>query len=992
VKEFGIFSVFQRVWRTGKSEYFPPAIYRDERDRETWRESWVYRLTSGEIVTVYNEITERKRAEEALRESEARLNEAQHNAHIGSWRYLPPEMFIWSDEMYELFKLPREIPVTHAAALSQVHPEDRAGNSQGAFKRALESGKAHFSSEYRVIWPDGQIRWMSSIGKIRRDAAGRAIDASGTVQDITERKLTEEALQQSERKYFSLFDGMSEGFGLHELIFDGEGKPCDFRFLELNRAWEEHMGVPRRTVVGRTMKEVWPKLAPYWLELFSKVAMTGDPVRYENMNDELHRWFETFAYSTKRNQFALLSIDITKRKQAEEALSRSEENFRSLFEQAPDGIFTTDADGHFLDANRAGMQMLGYSADELRHLSVSDIVAPEDLHQVGLQLDRLASGELVVSEWRFQPKVGPFRHGELVAKRLSDGRLQAMVRDITDRKQAETALRESERQLNEAQHSAHIGSWRYRPDGTFVVSDEIYELYKLPRDAQVTFESFVAALHPEDQARAAARFQKQLESGALDFSQNEDRVVWPDGQVRNTMSLGKIRRDADGRVIEVVGTAQDVTERVLAEAALRESEEKFRTLADFVPQMVWMCTPDGLNTYFNHRWVEYTGMTLEESYGRGWNTPFHDDDKQKAWDAWNHAVATGDPYRVGSRLRGADGSYRWFLMQGIPLRDASGNIVKWFGSCTDVEDMKHAENALRKAEERFSKAFHNAPMAITISTETDGRYVDVNDAFLDMLGYRREDFVGHTAAELRFWMEMSDREEMLRQLKEGRRGTVAKHNARYQTTKGELREAEVWAQSIELDGQPCVLAITRDITEIRLLEAEFRQAQKMEAVGLLAGGVAHDFNNLLMIIGSYARLIPMHIEDRKKVERDAMQIDEAVSRAASVTRQLLAFSRKQVLQPTVLSVNSLVLTLSKMLPRLLGEDVEMSLVRNATGKVKADATQLEQVILNLAVNARDAMPSGGKLIIETADVNSDGVYPRHPGTVIPAGDYVMIAR
>ena len=137
-------------------------------------------------------------------------------------------------------------------------------------------------------------------------------------------------------------------------------------------------------------------------------------------------------------------------------------------------------------------------------------------------------------------------------------------------------------------------------------------------------------------------------------------------------------------------------ERKRAELALQESEVKFRTLSELVPQMVWACTPDGLNVYFNQRWVEYTGLTLEESYGRGWNTPFHDDDKQTAWDAWNGAVATGDPYQVESRLRAADGSYRWFLMRGVPLRDASGSIVKWFGTGTDIDEMKRAGEETRK--------------------------------------------------------------------------------------------------------------------------------------------------------------------------------------------------------------------------------------------------------------------------------------------------------
>jgi PAS domain S-box-containing protein len=147
-----------------------------------------------------------------------------------------------------------------------------------------------------------------------------------------------------------------------------------------------------------------------------------------------------------------------------------------------------------------------------------------------------------------------------------------------------------------------------------------------------------------------------------------------------------------------------IKERERAQAALHESEAAFRTLAESVPQLVWICNPDGLNVYFNQRWVEYTGLTLEESYGRGWNTPFHADDKQAAWQAWNHAVESGDTYRVESRLRRADGSYHWFLIRGVPSRDDAGQIVKWFGTCTDIDDLKQAEQEARSARERLALA------------------------------------------------------------------------------------------------------------------------------------------------------------------------------------------------------------------------------------------------------------------------------------------------
>jgi two-component system cell cycle sensor histidine kinase/response regulator CckA len=248
--------------------------------------------------------------------------------------------------------------------------------------------------------------------------------------------------------------------------------------------------------------------------------------------------------------------------------------------------------------------------------------------------------------------------------------------------------------------------------------------------------------------------------------------------------------------------------------------------------------------------------------------------------------------------------------------------------------------------------------------------------------------IGHTAAELRFWDEPLDRMEMLRQLMDDRQ--VARHQARYRTAKGEIREAEVWAESIELDGQACVLAVTRDITEVQQLEAQFRQAQKMEAVGRLAAGVAHDFNNVMSIIMGYSDLLLGLIAPENPMNRYVSETKKAAKRAALLTTRLLAFSRKQVVFPRILDLNDVVHNATSMLLQLVGEDIEIEFRPTAPlGSIKADPSQIEQVLMNLVVNARDAMPTGGKIIIETGEAELDEDYAsRHPGSV--AGQHVVL--
>ena len=326
--------------------------------------------------------------------------------------------------------------------------------------------------------------------------------------------------------------------------------------------------------------------------------------------------------------------------------------------------------------------------------------------------------------------------------------------------------------------------------------------------------------------------------------------------------------------------------------------------------------------------------------------------------------------------------------QASPLKDKHGIVNGGVVAFREITERKLAEEALLKSEERFSKAFRNNPLAITISTEAEGRYLDVNDAFLGLLGYRRQDVIGHTAAELNFWREPLDRIEMLRQLRDDKR--VTKHQTRYRTSKGESREAEVWAESIELGGQPCVLAITRDITEVQQLEAQFRQAQKMEAVGRLAAGVAHDFNNVMSIIMGYSDLLLGLIAPENPMNRYVSETKKAAKRAALLTTRLLAFSRKQVVFPRILDLNDVVHNATSMLLQLVGEDIEIEFRPTIPlGSVRADPGQIEQVLVNLVVNARDAMPAGGKIIIETGEAELDEDYvSRHPGS--DAGQHVVL--
>jgi two-component system cell cycle sensor histidine kinase/response regulator CckA len=294
-----------------------------------------------------------------------------------------------------------------------------------------------------------------------------------------------------------------------------------------------------------------------------------------------------------------------------------------------------------------------------------------------------------------------------------------------------------------------------------------------------------------------------------------------------------------------------------------------------------------------------------------------------------------------------------------------------------------------RSEERFRKAFSASPEPIVIATLAEGRYIDVNESFLRITGHRREEVVGRTSLELKFWTRPEDRAAIVEAL--STKEMVRDWEINYCTKSGEQRTCLDSADVIEIAGQKCVISVLKDITEKKIMEKQLRQAQKMEAIGQLSGGIAHDFNNLLGVIIGYGEALEEELPREGPAHKKCEQIVKAGQRAASLTRQLLAFSRQQVLEPKVLDLNAVVLDLEKMLRRLIGEDIDFKTeLSSPLGRIKADQGQIEQVIMNLVVNARDAMPRGGRLTIETSNADLDEDYCRlHPQQ--KPGPHVLLA-
>jgi len=421
--------------------------------------------------------------------------------------------------------------------------------------------------------------------------------------------------------------------------------------------------------------------------------------------------------------------------------------------------------------------------------------------------------------------------------------------------------------------------------------------------------------------------------------------------------------------------------------ALAATEMKFRALIEHSTDGILLLDRNHRVLFSSTAVQRILGYSTSKIIGQNFGELVHPEERAEMIRLWRHCPPGGTENRL-SRVRHASGQWRDLecVYSNLLHEPRVRGIVINF---RDVTESSLAAEALRKSEEKFSKAFRSSPLAISISTKAEGIYLDVNDAFLRTFGYARADIIGQSSLQLGIWAEPEQRKALMRELEH--RSLVTGLRATFKTKKGDLCDAEIAAEPIDLGGTPCVLAITRDVTETRHLEAQLRHVQKMEAVGRLAGGVAHDFNNFLMVMRSYAQLIELQSRD-PSIKDHSKRIVDAADRGANISRQLLAFSRKQPQQLRKLDLNRTVSDFCKLLPGFIGEDVKLRVsVGGEPAVVMADQGQVEQVIMNLAVNARDAMPSGGQLAVEVSQVQLGENASEYHGARIPPGDYVVLA-
>jgi PAS domain S-box-containing protein len=694
--------------------------------------------------------------------------------------------------------------------------------------------------------------------------------------------------------------------------------------------------------------------------------------------------------------------NVTDRITAEEALRRSEARFRVMIEKSTEVISLTSADGTTRYVSPSGWKLLGFTPGEEGAEPLGRHVVAEDLQRLKADVARLVSaGQRDMSaEFGVYHRDGSLRWIDATfTNLLDDPDVAALVgnyRDVTARKLAEEALLANRNALEQAQAIAHVGSFSsgIHPEDEIHWSRETCRIFGVPEGTAMTVQSLFARVHPADREALRLAERNAIENDLpIDV---EHRVERPDGRLCWVRVRASVERATVVGPPRMTGTVQDVTDQHLALEALRASEERYRRIVETTVEGVFTYDADNVITFVNGRMAEMLRCAVEEAVGQS-VFAFIDGASREDAERRIGRRKRGIEERSDFRFRRKDGTDLWASAQATAFFDGEGRFAGAVAMVTDISEQRLA----RELQARLAAIVESSEDAI-LSASLDGVITSWNAGAERLYGYSAAEMIGQSLSLLSPPGVSDDERSTLEQVARGE--AVPPRETMRRRKDGSTIDVGLTVSPIR-DAAGTIIGaskIARDLTArkqaeaaLRRTEEQFRQAQKMEAVGRLAGGVAHDFNNLLSVILSYAELSVGVLRTGDPMREDIEEIRLAADRATGLTRQLLAFSRQQVLQPRVLDLNDTLKAMERMLGRLLGEDIELTwLTPPHLGRVLADAGQIEQVVMNLAVNARDAMPHGGKLTIETDNVEVDAGYAGAAVGVtgsIPPGDYVMLA-
>ncbi|WP_020475454.1 PAS domain S-box protein [Zavarzinella formosa] len=731
-----------------------------------------------------------------------------------------------------------------------------------------------------------------------------------------------------------------------------------------------------------------------WAKQEGVVGFAGYPLIVE---DRLVGVLAMFSRSPIRREMfdhlagvADLVAQLIERKRNEEALRAGELRYRELADAIPQIVWTATPDGALDHLNARSTQYTGLPLSELTGWNWGSVIHPDDLPQtVTGWMEIIQSGTPRMLEFRIRRADGEYRWHitRQVVSRGPDGKVVGWYgtsTDIHDQKVAEEALRASETRFRMLVDTLPHKMWITDANGMALYLNQRGLTQLRTTEEEIRGRGWLRFVHPDDKESVLEEWEASVRAGTP--CRNEYRMQCPAGEYRWYLSQGVPLKGPDGRVDKWVGTWTDINEQKRAEELVRQSSELLHAVAESTTEAVFVKDREGRYLLFNPAAARFVGKPVGEVLGRTDDHIFEPASARSVMAKDRAIMESGIPNTSEEELTAA-GITRTYLVTKAPHRNPAGEIIGLVGISRDVSDIKRAELELRLRDRAIQAVSQG--ILITDPNQPDNPIIYVSPSCERLTGYKSEEMLGRNC---RFLQGRDTDRETVRAIRAAidARRPVTTELLNYRKDGTPFWNNLAIAPVMDGDRLSHFIAVQTDVSDRRKMEDQFRQSQKMEAVGQLAGGVAHDFNNLLTIINGYSEIL---LDDPASdaLRPTLLEIREAGERAAGLTAQLLAFSRKTIIEPKILDLNDVVDSIGKLLRRLIGEDIKFTTHLAARlHRIKADPGLVEQVIMNLAVNARDAMPGGGRLTIETKNTKLMAEeLPNYPECL--PGPYVRMA-
>lgn len=919
-------------------------------------------------------------------------------------------------------------------------------------REKLDYAKAHpfekgapLIVETQIMRKDGALIWVENNISFNRDENGVPFEIIGVIRDITERKKVEETFKESEKLHRMIVENMQDSITL--LDFDLNyiyQSPSEVRVTGWTAEEIRHISI-KDQMPPESFAAAEKVLAEEFEREFSGQPL--DPHRKRVMELQIYRkdgsliWEETTASfyrdeTGKAVGILLCQRDITDRKKAEQAFAESEKRYRMIVENMHDSIATLDMNLKLTYQSPSEIRLTGYTPEEVARLAPGDIMTPESRAHVRSILEaefaREFSGDpvdphhFVTLDVEVYHKDGHRLWQEVTASfnRDENGKpveIMLVSRDITERKKMEAALKESERRYRMIVENMHDTIWTMDLD--------LHYTYQSPSEVRVTgytpeeimqppIEKVISkATYERVTQLFAEELEKEFSGQPLDPHRSrtiEVEMIHKDGSTIWQEISASFNRDENGKPIEIMLVGRDITERKKVEEELRESEKRYRMIVENMQESIALIDLNLQYIYQSPSEIHISGYTPEEII----QIPSEKQFTPESFARGSQMLAEElelefsgkpvDPHRsrtIELEYYRKDGSTVWLEVTASFQRDETGKPMGILMVSRDINERKKMEAALKESEKRYRMIVENMQDTISL-LDLDLNYVYQSPSEIRVTGFTPEEVIQIpsekqvTPASYERAVELFS-EELAREFSgepvDPHRSIVIELEA-YRKDGSTVWIEETCTFQRDDNGKPIgILMAGRNITERKKAEqerdklaAQLLQSQKMETVGRLAGGVAHDFNNMLNVILGYIDLAKMRLTMENPIYTDLLEIEKAATRSRDLTAQLLAFSRKQIISPKVVNLNALIAETQKTITRLIGEDIDLKFYpAGDLWAIKFDPVQIEQILINLAINARDAMHKGGKLVIETSNITVDSSFCDSHMEIVP-GDYVRL--